>query len=296
MKIGNAPVSWGVYAVNPDRPGPPWQRVLDEIAATGYVGTELGPWGYLPMDADRLAEELARRGLELASTFHPLQPDREPATELRRADEVCAVLARLGCKALVLACEGTAARDRVAGRAAPGDSLSGAAWTRFVDLVRRAAAQARDRGLQVFFHHHAGTFIETPAEVSRLLDAIEPEVLGLCLDTGHYAFAGGSPMDAIARYGERIGYLHLKDLRRARLTELLGLHASFLDAVRANVFCELGTGEADLASVVASLVARDYQGWCIVEQDRIVDAATPADMPRRSAEISRAWLRTALNR
>ena len=43
---GNAPVSWGVYEA--DRPNPPFARVLDDIAAAGYAGTELGPYGYLP--------------------------------------------------------------------------------------------------------------------------------------------------------------------------------------------------------------------------------------------------------
>src|SRR5438093_11144334 len=94
--IGNAPVSWGVFEVESGGAQLPWPRVLDEIAAAGYEGTELGPWGYLPGDPARLAAELRQRGLALASAFHPLAPRADVAAELARAEQTAATLAALG--------------------------------------------------------------------------------------------------------------------------------------------------------------------------------------------------------
>jgi inosose dehydratase len=139
--------------------------------------------------------------------------------------------------------------------------------------------------------------------------------MGLCLDTGHYAFGGGDPAQALARYGDRVGYVHLKDVRGQALADARARGLSFMEAVRAGVFCELGRGDADAASstggaassaggaassaegvegVVRDLVARGYAGWCIVEQDRVVDAATPPEAPFEAARVSRAFLRDVL--
>ena len=296
MLIGSAPVSWGVYEVRPDGGPVPWHQVLDEIAATGYEGTELGPYGYLPTDPAVLRYELGRRNLRLTSAFHPLEPRGDAGQELARAVEVAGTLAALGCGAIVLACAGTPDRDAVAGRAAPEHALTGDAWRAFVDLVRRAAEAAAERGLRAYFHNHAATYVETPDEVGRLLEAVPAAAMGLCLDTGHYAFGGGEPAQALRDYRERIGYLHLKDLRRAALEDARHRGLSFLEAVEAGVFCELGRGDAGIEGVVRALDASGYEGWAIVEQDRVVTPSTPPDEPRRSAQISRDWLRQVLGR
>jgi inosose dehydratase len=294
--IGNAPVSWGVFEVESGGAQLPWPTVLDEIAASGYVGTELGPYGYLPTDPSELRRELDRRDLRLASAFHPIAPLGDPAEELARAETVAATLAELGCDAIVLACAQTPDRARVAGRVRPEDALAGEGWQHFVGMVRRAAEAGAARGLRAYFHHHAATYVETPDEVARLLDGVPPEALGLCLDTGHYAFGGGEPTAALRAYGDRIGYLHLKDLRREALAGARRRGRSFMEAVRDGVFCELGRGDADVAAVVRTLTATGYAGWCIVEQDRVVDASTPPDEPRRAAAASREYLRSVLGR
>src|SRR5262245_34651582 len=283
MRIGNAPVSWGVFEVESGGAQLPWPRVLDEIAAAGYEGTELGPWGYLPTDPERLGQELARRRLTLASAFHPLAPDGDAAAELARAEQTAATLAALGCEALVLACAQTPARASVAGRVQPSDALAGADWARYVDLVRRAADAAGALGLRSYFHHHAATYVETPDETARLLDAVPPASMGLCLDTGHYAFGGGDPAAALARYGDRVGYVHLKDLRRPALAAARARGLSFMEAVAAGVFCPLGRGDAGVETVVRDLVDRRFAGWCIVEQDRVVDAASRPEAPLEDA-------------
>jgi inosose dehydratase len=294
--IGNAPVSWGVFEVESGGSQLPWPLVLDQIASTGYEGTELGPYGYLPTDPARVAEELRRRNLALASAFHPIAPLGNPAVELSKAETVVGTLAELGCDAIVLACAQTPDRAGVAGRVGPEHALTGEGWRKFVGMVRRAAEAGAARGLRAYFHHHAATYVETPDEVSRLLEDVPADALGLCLDTGHFAFGGGEPAAALAAYGDRIGYLHLKDLRRAGLAEARRRGRSFMEAVADGVFCELGRGDADVEAVVRELERRGYRGWCIVEQDRVVNASTLPDQPRREAAASREFLRKVLGR
>ena len=68
--LGTCPDSWGVWFAD-DPLQTPWERFLDEVAEVGYEWLELGPYGYLPTDPARLAEELGRRGLKVAAgTMH----------------------------------------------------------------------------------------------------------------------------------------------------------------------------------------------------------------------------------
>ena len=68
IRVANAPCSWGVLEFDSvERPQPQracHSQVLDEIAATGYEGTELGDWGFMPTDPDALRQEMSRRRLD----------------------------------------------------------------------------------------------------------------------------------------------------------------------------------------------------------------------------------------
>lgn len=293
--VGNAPVSWGVYEA--DRPNPPFARVLDEIAAAGYEGTELGPYGYLPTDPETLARELQARGLRLGSSFVPLP--LEDAS--RRAESVAAALAvgRLlatqDVAEVIVADDEDPARVRIAGRV-PADGRAGwdaAQWREAAATLNALARALRDEvGMRVVVHHHAGTFIETPAEIDRLMADTEPGLVGLLLDTGHATYGGDDPVDLARRHGERIRYVHLKDVSGAELEHVRQAQVPMDEAWKRGVFCALGDGLVDFPRVVETLRGKGYAGWMIVEQDVVPDAQgrlvpEPADSARRS----RAYLR-----
>src|SRR3989442_15603148 len=105
VRVANAPVSWGIMEVEGWSPPIPYQRVLDEMAGAGYTATELGPYGYLPTDAAKLRDELAKRSLALTSAFVPLKlKDRDGIEQtLAQAQTVCRLLSDCGAKYLVLA-------------------------------------------------------------------------------------------------------------------------------------------------------------------------------------------------
>jgi inosose dehydratase len=294
MRVGNAPVSWGVYEA--DRPNPPFGDVLDAIARAGYEGTELGPYGYLPTDPAPLARELSARGLALGSSFVPIPLEDETArsASLAHALRVARLLASQGVRELIVADDEDERRARIAGRVnGNGQGWSDAQWRAAAGTLDALAARLRDElGMTVVVHHHAGTFVETPAEVERLLEQTDAGTVGLLLDTGHYVYGGGDPLDLLRRHGARVKYVHLKDARGSELERVRATDIAMDEAWRRGVFCPLGEGVVDFPGVVEALRARGYQGWLIVEQDVVPDAqGRLRPDPFQSAAHSRAYLR-----
>ncbi|HVR70193.1 MAG TPA: TIM barrel protein [Vicinamibacteria bacterium] len=295
MRVGNAPVSWGVYEA--DRPNPPFGVVLDAIAQAGYEGTELGPYGYLPTTAEELDRELRSRHLALGSSFVAL-PLEDPSRRARSVDHALSVARLLktqGVSELILADDEDAARARIAGRV-PADGSAGwseQAWREAVATLHAVARALRDvLGMGVVVHHHAGTFVETPQEIERLLEQTDPEMIGLLLDTGHAVYGGSEPLELVMRHGPRVRYVHLKDARRAELERVRQTDIPMQEAWGRGVFCPLGEGVVDFPRLVETLRRRGYAGWLIVEQDVVPDAEGRLHPdPFASARRSRAFLR-----
>lgn len=284
----NAPVSWGIMEVEGWSPELPYTRFLDELKAAGYDGTELGPHGYLPTDAGELGEHLRRRSLSFISAFVPLRL-KEAGASLEPVREVARLLCALGARHVVLADAMWPEREAAAGRVEEnGVRLTGEEWGVVAENINAACDTAAGFGLRTVFHHHAGTYIETPGEVERLL---EQSGIGLCLDTGHYVYGGGDPVEAVQSFGKRVEYLHFKDVRPGRLREAREKRLGFLDGVRAGVFCELGKGCVRFPELLAELAKIDYDGWAVVEQD--VDPRGGGEKtPLECARASREYLRT----
>lgn len=291
IRIATAPVSWGILEFAGQSSQLPWNTVLDEIAAAGYSGTELGPYGYLPTDREALQAALAARGLQLLSAFVPVRL-ADPAflpIGLEAARRAGALLAGCGCRHIVLSDDNAANANRLrrAGRITPADRLDDAGWRAFTTGLDHMARQMRaEFGLETVFHHHCAGFVETPDEVARLLDSTDPETVGLCLDTGHYVYGGGDPLEGLRRHGARVRYVHFKDVAPEVLAQARAEGWDYFRAVAAGVFCELGRGCVDFSGVVTALRALRYDGWAVVEQDILAGSGTPL----ASAQRNRACL------
>ncbi|HEV2176273.1 MAG TPA: TIM barrel protein [Terriglobia bacterium] len=294
IRVASAPVSWGITE-NVEFPADyPYTRVLDEIAAAGYSGTELGPYGFLPAEAPVLRQELEKRSLALCSAFVAMQLGNAAAHSAgfahvrRSADLISAAGARL----LVLSDEITPARSAVAGRRSEANALSwnDAEWRAAASAIGQVAEDCKAVGLRVAFHHHAGTHVETPEEIDRLLALVPAEELGLCLDTGHYVYGGGDAVAFLQKQVSRVWCVHLKDVYSDRATEARRQRMDFHTAVRHGIFAPLGKGNIDFSGVVAILQKGRFDGWVVVEADVLAGGAG-ADAPLANAAAGRQYLR-----
>jgi inosose dehydratase len=293
IHIGTAPISWGACEIPNWGDQLPYAQVLDEMAASGYEGTELGPWSYLPTEPAALRRELDARGLSLAGAFCPVTlHDRDRrAASLRSARETIDLLAAAGAPVLVLAEAGDDRRSAIAGRV-PADGSAGFShgeWRRFSDGVNDVARYARERGLVTAFHPHAASYIERPEEIARLMRDTDPSLVGLCLDTGHIAYGGGDPAEIARTHAPRVRHVHLKDMRRDVRADALARQLDFREAVGLGVFAPLGDGSLDLRGTLSALRAVAYAGWLIVEQD-VRLGVSPNASPLADAKRSRSYL------
>src|SRR2546428_5332290 len=245
MKIGTAPISWGVCELPDWGVVLPYQRVLDEMAELGYTGTELGPWGYLPGDATILEAELRKRRLVLAGAFCPvtLHTPARYEEQFAYAMDTCRLLAALDAPVLVLAEAGDAQRERIAGRVRDVDPcFSEDEWHRFAEGANEIASRAKEVGLITAFHPHAGTYVETPREIDELMRRTDASLVGLCLDTGHIFYGGGDPGATARRDPKRIPHIPLTDMSRGGYHHTRARELDFTAAVAEDVFVAVGDG------------------------------------------------------
>ncbi|ANW20117.1 sugar phosphate isomerase/epimerase family protein [Streptomyces clavuligerus] len=290
IRVGSAPDSWGVWF--PDDPRQvPWQRFLDEVAEAGYEWIELGPYGYLPTDPARLADETARRGLRVSAGTVFTGLHHGPAVWEETWAHVSAIagLTRaMGAEHLVVI--PSFWRDDKTGQVRESSTLTARQWRDLAAQTERLGREVRERyGLRIVVHPHADTHIDTEENVARFLDATDPRDVSLCLDTGHYAYCGGDSVKLIETYGERIGYLHLKQVDPEVLAGVVAEDLPFGPAVGRGVMCEPPSGVPALEPVLAAAQALDVDLFAIVEQDMY---PCPPDRPLPIARRTRRFLRS----
>ncbi len=294
MKIGNAPCSWGVLEFDLEGEAAGYVQVLDEMSETGYKGSELGDWGFMPTEPAKLAHEVHSRGLVLLSAFVPVML-KDPTCH--SAGEVVAVrTARLLAAVegdlpfIVLADDNgkDPLRTKNAGRIKPEMGLSDSEWQIFAEgATRIAQAVRREAGLRTAFHHHCAGYVETPAEIEKLLALTDPSLIGLCFDTGHYRLGGGDPLQGLRKHADRLWHFHFKDYHPGVAKSAVTEAWDYFGSVRHGIFCELGKGEIDFPALVNELNQMGYRGWGVVEQDVLPGMGSPKESARRNREYLR---------
>ena len=294
IRIANAPCSWGILEFASDTVAASYTTVLDEIRETGYAGTELGDWGFMPTDPGHLRHELAGRGLQLVGAFVPvaLADPKRHGTGVETAVRTACLMRDAGAiDAFVVLSDDNGsvpARERNAGRITAGHGLSDTAWATFAAGAEAVARAVRDRaGLRTVFHPHCGGYVETPEEIDELMRRTDRSLLGLVHDSGHVMYGGGDPLRVLEQHAKRVWHVHFKDCDLAVARQARDQGLGYLAAVRAQLFCELGAGAVDFPAIVAALQRRQYDGWVVVEQDVFPGYGTPQESARRS----RAYLR-----
>lgn len=301
LLVGNAPCSWGLMENQDQSRAIKYTQMLDELVETGYTGTELGDWGFMPTDPARLSAELTRRNnVVMLGAFVPValkweRAHNEGRERAVKTAKLIAAVATTQAPFLVLSDDnGTdPVRTQRAGSIRAMDGLSKDEWRIFARGADEIAQAVFDEtGLRTVFHHHCAGYAETPDEIATLLDLTSPDRLGLVFDAGHYVHgAGREDLDIVAaldRFRERIWYIHLKDLepnvaRRSREKEW-----DYFTAMRNGLYPELGKGCVDFPALLRWLGKSDYKGYVLVEQDILPGMGTPKESAARNREYIRS--------
>jgi inosose dehydratase len=265
-QLAGAPISWGVCEANGWGYQIEADRVLTEMRECGITATELGPDGYLPQDAKELARVLDGHGLDLCGAFVPIvlhKKDRLKAS-YERARRQSEVLAALNAGNFVLA---TPAEDGDYDSRDPMDAQAKAVFSESLPMITEIA---KEFGLQMVLHPHAGTMFETPNDLDFLLNETD---INLCLDTGHIVVGGGNPLDIAKRAGSRVKHVHLKDCDAAAAARIQNRTSTYSTEVKNGMYKPLGQGDAQISEVIRFLDGINYEGKLVLEQDVMLDQA-----------------------
>jgi inosose dehydratase len=304
MRIGNAPVSYGVYGDVAGNAAASPAGLLATMADAGYTGSELGPPGFFGTAAETAAA-FSRQNLTAIGAYVPVHFALGDDVVERDFDG----LARTCAELAACAKDGKDGKDRKDGKdglvilADEGSpelllnparpfadrslALSAKAWRRLAELTARAIEVAARHGLRTSFHPHISTYVESPWEVEWLLALTG---VSLTVDTGHVRLAGGDPAECLKAWRPRVNHVHIKDVRLDVLRAAKAEHRTDFDTWWADVATPLGAGDVDIDAVLAVLAGTGYDGWLVVEQDRAPTAAE--DYPAVAAEqaANLAWL------
>lgn len=266
-RVAGAPISWGVCEV------PGWGHqlepalVLGQMREVGLAATEFGPDGFLPDDPGAKAATLAAAGLRAVGQFvpvvlHDAALDPLPAV----VDAMEALVAARASTVVVAAATGAEGYD-------DRPVLDDGQWVTLLRNLDRISDAATDHGLLATLHPHVGTMVESGEETDRVLAGSR---IALCLDTGHLLIGGGDPVRVAVEHPDRIGHVHLKDVRRDVAAGVRRGELSYTDGVARGMYVPLGAGDVDIAAIVRALERSGYAGWYVLEQDTILTGA-PAD-------------------
>ncbi|MFV0528652.1 MAG: sugar phosphate isomerase/epimerase family protein [Lachnospiraceae bacterium] len=282
MNICGAPCCWGVD--DPKNPYlPPWQRVLKEAAQAGYRAIELGPYGYLPIDAQIVGEELNKNNLALVAgtIFHDLLDPQNQENVLEAVDNICQLIMnpnlpvlpshpgqKFPAPYLTVMDWGHDERDYAAGHPDKAPRLSSAEWKQFMNHIRAVCQRAASYGVRAVVHPHAGGYLEFADEIEALVQDISYEDAGLCLDTGHLYYSGMDPVAWLTKYAQHLDYLHFKDVDQAVYQEVMQEHIRFFEACGKGAMCPIGSGALDYPGIREKLESIGYAGYITIEQER----------------------------
>jgi len=266
-----APDSWGVL----DYPGPSWnqsyEKMLDEMVEAGYTGTELGPYGFFPTDPKVLQPQLEKRKLKLLGSFVPVKMTDPAAGKavIERIRKVGHLLATLKAPFLVMADDQSPERNAYAGRVYdPGcPKLTAGQWKHVGQIVADAEKVAQEFGLDLVFHPHVATYVETPEECELFFNACSHTNVGLCLDTGHCVYGHGDSVVEAEKFKSKLRFVHVKDCNNQILAEARKNKWTFEEAIEHKVFTIIGKGDIDFPAFFRTILKNGFSGWSVIEQD-----------------------------
>lgn len=276
IQFGTNPIAWANDDDQSLGADIPTQRILDEAGRQiGFDGIENGH-RWPQDDPEALRVLLAEYGLKFVSGWHSLNLLAHSVEDEKRAIQPhLDKLKHNGCK-VCITCETS---NSVQGLDRPLSErvvLDDAAMADFAAKVEEIAAYCAEQGIDLVYHHHMGTVVQSPDDIDRFMAMTGPATK-LLFDAGHCAFGGGDPASVLARHIGRVRHFHAKNLRPAIRARVEGEGWSFMDGVRAGVFTVPGDqdGEVDFAPLMQILADNGYDGWIVIEAEQDPDQRNP---------------------
>jgi inosose dehydratase len=292
VQFGVTPTLWA----NDDFPdidiGIPFGQIVSEMALAGYEGCSRG--GKYPKDPAVLKEELALRGLVISepwvSTYFAIEKMYEQT--LANFDKEIDFLLKMGTGDMVLAELGHSSHQQPIALVPNAPRFTDVQWQHLGDGLSTLGEKARSHGIKMCYHHHMGTGVMTMEDVARLSEVTDPDLVSICLDTGHLHFAQGDNLEFIELYSSRIKHVHLKNVRQNVMDRVLNEDLSFRQAIEAGVFTVPGDDEGclDFAPILKALSDKEFGGWLVVEAEQDPAKAKPL----KYAKMAREYLREVI--
>jgi len=273
IRIGINPLTW----TNDDLPSlgasTPLSQCLSEGKLAGYAGFELG--NKFPRQRDQLNQVLAEHELALVSGWYSGKLlEHSVEDEIKAIEDHLQLLKQCGATVMVY-CEVTGCiHGEQNTPLSKRPTIAADEWQDYGDRLSKVANYCLSQGVQLAYHHHMGTIVETSEEIDLLMENTV-DSLGLLLDTGHLTYAGGDPIATFEKYQNRIVHVHLKDIRTEVLKDAQNRNLSFLDSVLNGVFTVPGDGDIDYLSLFIALREAQYSGWLVVEAEQDPAIAKP---------------------
>ncbi len=277
VHLGIAPIAW----TNDDMPDlgaeNTFEQCVSEMALAGYEGCEIG--NKYPQDVETLKKALALRNLRICncwfSTFLISKPYEETEKEFIKKVEF---LKAMGAKVIGVSEQSYSVQGQmntpVFGHKHIMDQDE---WKLLCDGLNKLGRVAKERGIDLTFHHHMGTVVQTESEVDYMMEHTDPEYFSLLFDSGHFAYCGVDPVKMVKRYADRIKHVHLKDIRPEVVEKVKRENLSFLQGVREGAFTVPGDGCVDFDSIFKVLEDTGYKGYMLVEAEQDPAKANPLE-------------------
>jgi inosose dehydratase len=267
VRIGINPISW----CNDDLPSlggeTPLDTILREGSEIGYQGFELG--NKFPRDPAALRAVLVPYGVACVSGWYSGRlAERSAEEEIAAVEAHLTLLVENNCQVMVYGEVGGSIQGQIDTPLFKRPTFtSEEAWQQYAQRLTVFARHLAARGIKLAYHHHMGAFVESPADVDKLM-ALTGDEVGLLFDTGHMAFAGGDPLAELDKHIARVVHVHCKDVRSEVLRRARNGSWSFLQSVLNGAFTVPGDGDIPFGPIIERLARQGYQGWLVVEAEQ----------------------------
>lgn len=275
IQLAIAPIAW----TNDDMPElgseNTFEQCISEMALAGFTGTEIG--NKYPKDPEVLEQYLNIRGLKVASAWFSAFLTTKPFEETAEAFKAHRdFLHAMGAKVIVVAEQGHSIQGIMTAPVFDDKPVfTDEEWKKLAEGLEKLGDLAHEKDMEIVYHHHMGTGVQTTEEIDRLMEITDPDKVKLLFDTGHLVFSGENPIAVYNRHQDRIKHIHFKDIRQETAEEVEKEKDSFLNGVKKGVFTVPGDGMIDFTPIWTAIHASDYEGWIVVEAEQDPAKANP---------------------